>query len=62
MAPFLKWLATERFLKREQDPRGIANWEQHPETNGGLRTYGVGLTKLRKYAKSLGRDARHRLQ
>jgi 3-methyladenine DNA glycosylase AlkD len=45
-------------LEREQDPREIAHWEAHREDSGGLDSYGIGLTKLRKYAKTLGRDAR----
>ncbi len=44
------------FLKREQDARGIAHWKKHAEKSGGLRSYGIGLTRLRKYAKTLGRD------
>lgn len=46
------------YLKAEQDPRGIAYWKKHPEKSGGLRSYGIGLTRLRKYAKSIGRDAK----
>ena len=46
------------YLKSEQDPRGIANWKAHAEKSGGLKSYGLGLTKLRKYAKSLGRNPR----
>ena len=45
-------------LKDNQDVRGIANWKKHPEKSGGLRSYGIGLTKLRKYAKTVGRDAK----
>ena len=45
-------------LKDNQDARGIANWKKHPEKTGGLRSYGIGLTKLRKYAKTVGRDAK----
>lgn len=44
------------YLKSEQDPRGIAHWEKHADKTGGLKGYGIGLTKLRKYAKTLGRD------
>ena len=44
------------YLKRNQDKRGIAHWEDH-KRDSGLRSYGVGLTKLRKYAKTVGRDA-----
>lgn len=43
-------------LKDNQDARGIAHWNKHPEKSGGLRSYGIGLTKLRKYAKTVGRD------
>lgn len=45
------------FLEAEQDARGIANWEKHAEDAGGLKSYGIGLTRLRKFAKELGRDA-----
>ncbi|MDP7149473.1 MAG: DNA alkylation repair protein [Paracoccaceae bacterium] len=44
-------------LIANQDHRGIAHWENHAETSGGLKSYGIGLTKLRKFAKSVGRDA-----
>ena len=44
------------YLKSNQDPRGIAHWKAHKEKSGGLRSYGIGLTKLRKYAKSVGKD------
>ncbi len=46
------------WLKAEQDPRGIENWKKHEEDSGGLKSYGIGLTRLRKYAKQLGRDAK----
>lgn len=46
------------WLKSEQDPRGIKHWKEHEEDSGGLQSYGIGLTKLRKYAKSLGTNAR----
>ena len=45
-------------LKENQDERGIAHWKKRYATNG-LRSYGVGLSKLRKLAKQIGRD--HRL-
>lgn len=44
------------YLEREQDARGIAHWEKR-RGDSELRSYGIGLTRLRKYAKSLGRDA-----
>ena len=44
------------YLKANQDARGISHWEKYKEASGGLRGYGVGLTKLRKYAKTIGKD------
>lgn len=44
------------YLEANQDARGIKHWEAHEEQSGGLKGYGIGLTKLRKYAKSMGRD------
>ena len=46
------------YLKSEQDPRGIEHWKQHAESSGGLKSYGIGLTRLRKYAKGIDRDAK----
>ncbi|MEN8145336.1 MAG: DNA alkylation repair protein [Gemmatimonadota bacterium] len=44
------------YLKAHQDARGIANWEKHAKKSGGLKSFGIGLTKLRKFAKTVGRD------
>lgn len=44
------------YLKANQDARGIAHWKEHKENSGGLESYGIGLTKLRKFAKTIGRD------
>lgn len=41
------------WLKENADERGIANWKK---AEVGLQSYGIGLTKLRKYAKQIGRD------
>jgi 3-methyladenine DNA glycosylase AlkD len=42
-------------IEQEADPRGIAHWEKrYPDC--ALRSFGVGLTKLRKLAKKVGRD------
>lgn len=43
-------------LKAEQDPRGIANWKKSASAKTGLSSYGIGLTRLRAYAKSIGKD------
>jgi len=43
-------------LEPEGDERGVANWNKRfPESE--LRCLGVGLSKLRKLAKKIGRDA-----
>ena len=46
------------YLKSNQDARGIAHWKEHEEKSGGLKSYGVGLTKLRKFAKTVGKDSK----
>ena len=46
------------YLRQNQDPRGIAHWEKRPDNSGGLDSVGIGLTRLRKYAKTIGRDAK----
>jgi hypothetical protein len=47
-----------KYLEANQDSRGIAHWEKHKEESGGLHSYGIGLTKLRRFAKEIGRDAK----
>jgi len=44
------------YLKANQDARGIAHWEKYEEKFGGLKSFGIGLTKLRKFSKTVGRD------
>ena len=44
------------YLKTNQDARGIAHWKTHKEKSGGLKSFGIGLTKLRKFSKTVGRD------
>jgi hypothetical protein len=45
------------YLEANKDPRGIAHWNARAETSGGLKSFGVGLTALRKYARTIGKDA-----
>jgi 3-methyladenine DNA glycosylase AlkD len=45
-----------RLLDAERDERGIANWQRLGTGTGGLRSYGIGLTRLRQLAKRIGRD------
>ncbi len=45
-----------RLLKTNQNERGIQNWERLGPKTGNLKSYGIGLTLLRKIAKQIGRD------
>jgi 3-methyladenine DNA glycosylase AlkD len=44
------------YLKENQDARGIAHWKAHKQKSGGLRSFGIGLTRLRKFSKTVGKD------
>ncbi|MEM6980207.1 MAG: DNA alkylation repair protein [Planctomycetota bacterium] len=46
-------LSVLQLLKEHADPRGISHWETRPRS---LKSYGIGLTQLRKLAKQVGRD------
>lgn len=43
-------------LEAERDERGMRNWEKLGPGTAGMRSYGIGLTRLRKLAKQIGRD------
>ncbi len=43
-------------LEAERDERGIQHWQKLGDRTGGMRTFGIGLTRLRKLAKEVGRD------
>ncbi len=43
-------------LETNQDARGMVHWERVAAKAGGLTSFGIGLTKLRKLAKQIGRD------
>lgn len=43
-------------LDAERDERGMHNWERLGTGTGGMRSYGIGLTRLRAMAKKLGRN------
>lgn len=54
-------------LKENRNERGIAHWQRlYPEDRIGdgkrLKTFGIGLTQLRKLAKQVGRDHKLALQ
>jgi hypothetical protein len=43
-------------LEAERDERGMSNWEKLGASTAGMRSYGIGLTRLRKLAKRIGRN------
>ncbi len=46
------------YLQANQDARGIEHWKNHEEKSGGLKGFGIGLTKLRKFSKTVGKDSK----
>ena len=44
------------YLKSNQDARGIAHWKKHEDKSGGLKSFGLGLTKLRRFSKTVDKD------
>lgn len=44
------------FLKQNTNERGIVNWEKLGPDTGGLKSFGIGLTQLRKLAKKIGKN------
>ena len=49
-------------LKANRNARGVKNWEKLEADTGGLKSFGIGLTQLRKLAKQIGRDHELALQ
>lgn len=43
-------------LEAERDERGVRHWEGLGAGTGGLRSVGLGLTRLRQLAKRIGRN------
>lgn len=43
-------------LDAERDERGMKHWEKLGPGTAGMRSFGIGLTRLRKMAKRIGRD------
>lgn len=43
-------------LDAERDERGMRNWERLGASTAGLRSFGIGLTRLRALAKQIGRN------
>ena len=49
-------------LKANTNERGLTNWNKIGSDTGGLKSFGIGLTQLRKLAKQIGRDHKLALQ
>jgi 3-methyladenine DNA glycosylase AlkD len=49
-------------LKKNRNERGIEHWEKLGPETGKLKSFGTGLTQLRKLAKQIGRDHKLALQ
>ena len=43
-------------LKDNRNERGMENWKKQGDKPGQLKSFGIGLTQLRKLAKQIGRD------
>ncbi len=43
-------------LKQNTNPRGVENWKRLARMGGKTKSFGIGLTQLRKLAKQVGRD------
>lgn len=48
--------AVLKLLRENKNERGIAHWKKRGEKNSGLKSFGIGLTQLRKLAKQIGRN------
>ncbi len=49
-------------LRESRNERGVANWNKRGTKNGKLKSFGIGLTRLRMLAKQVGRDHKLALQ
>jgi len=45
-----------KLIKANKNDRGIANWKKYGFDKSGFKSFGIGLTQLRKLAKQIGRD------
>ena len=45
-----------KLLKEHTNPRGVENWNKCGVKDSQLKSFGIGLTQLRKLAKQIGRD------
>jgi 3-methyladenine DNA glycosylase AlkD len=45
-----------KLLQDNTDPRGVEHWKKRGAKGSGLKSFGIGLTRLRKLAKQIGRD------
>ena len=52
----MKKSEVKKLLEDNKDPRGMKNWDRLFGNKDGLKSYGIGLTVLRKLAKQVGKD------
>lgn len=45
-----------KLLKQNRNERGIEHWKRKAAKSTKLKSYGIGLTQLRKLSKKIGRD------
>ncbi|MBM3779299.1 MAG: hypothetical protein FJW23_13870 [Acidimicrobiia bacterium] len=43
-------------LHAERDERGMSNWKKRSSGTAGMSSFGIGLTRLRKLAREIGRN------
>ena len=51
-----------KLLKDNTNERGVAHWKKRGVKGSKLKSFGIGLTQLRKIAKQIGRDHKLALQ
>ena len=51
-----------KLLRDHQNDRGMAHWQAREGERSQLKSFGIGLTQLRKLAKEIGRDHKLALQ
>lgn len=52
----MKKSEVKKLLEENRDLRGMNNWDRLVGNQDGLQSFGIGLTKLRKLAKQVGKN------
>ena len=51
-----------KLLKENTNERGVEHWKKRGVKDSNLKSFGIGLTQLRKLSKQIGRDHKLALQ